>query len=99
MSFWSSIKSIGKSIGHGIRKVGKAISSVGRPIHRAASKAFNFVKHIPVVGEMVSNSPVGGAIQTGLDVGGKILNVTDKAGDGDFLGAGKAAANAAGLRI
>lgn len=98
-NLWSGVKRIGKSIGHGVRKVGKFVSNVARPVHRAVSKGYGFIKNIPVIGAAVSNSPAGAMLEKGLDVTGKVLDTTDKLANGDYVGAAKTAANAAGLRI
>lgn len=93
MGFFDFVKRVGKSIGSGIKRVGKTIHDVGTPIVRTVRKAHNFVKSIPVIGGMVKNSGVSQAIDKGLDVADKSLNIVEKASKGDFIGAGKSAYN------
>jgi uncharacterized protein (DUF697 family) len=86
MGFFDFVKRIGKSVVKGVRRIGKTVSDIGRPIHRTIKKGYNFVKHIPVIGSAVANTPVGKTIESALDVSDKALNVAEKFGDGDMKG-------------
>lgn len=94
---FDGIKKIGKSIGNTVSRIGKAVSSVGRPILRTVGKGFNFIKKIPVIGEMVENSPVGYGIEKGLKIGNDVVDIADSAGKGNFVDAGVKAGRAAGF--
>lgn len=61
MGFFDFVKKIGKGLWNGVKKVGKFVSDTGDKIKGGIGKAYNFVKGIPVIGNMVEeaiNKPV-----------------------------------------
>ena len=56
MGFFDFVKKIGKSVWNGVKKVGKFVADTGDKIKGGIGKAYNFVKGIPVIGNMVEDA-------------------------------------------
>lgn len=91
MSFWNSLKKIGKKVWGGIKKVGKIAVPIIRGIKKGKDylgKHMGFISKIPVVGKYA---------KTAFDTLGKPIDIADagitaaqRAGRKDYLGAGRA---------
>lgn len=83
MGVFDFFKRIGKSAVNLVTRVGKTVSRVGRPIVRTVRKGVNLAKHVPIIGQMVKNSPV----EKALDIADKVVNTADRVGNKDYVGA------------
>lgn len=81
-NLWSGIKNVGSSVWNGLKKGVGVVSDIGNKIRGGIGSAWNFIKKIPVIGNLAEkavNTPIpflGGAslsnvaqgASTGLDV-------------------------------
>src|SRR5271157_2662239 len=79
----SGLQGFGQNAKNVIGKVGSFVNGFGAN----AKKAYDFVKGIPVVGDVVKNSPIGQGIYTGLGIAGGVGNLLTKLGNSDYSGA------------
>ena len=101
---WNSVKKIGKSVWNGAKKVGKWVSNAGDTVKNAIGKGYNFIKGIPIIGNMVDNA-IDQPILEGLsvrDIAGaadakfkQFQGVNEKMQKDDFVGATMGAYNMA----
>ena len=94
---WNSVKKAGKSAWNGVKKVGKFVSDTGDAVKSGIGKAYNFVKGIPIIGNMVEeglNKPVFKGLSV-KDIAGiaddkfkQFQGVNEAIQKDDYLGAG-----------
>lgn len=95
-NLWNGIKNIGKKIFGGIANVGKKVLSIPNTIKGGLTKAYDFVKKIPVIGDIaqtVANAPIirgyspaqiAGMASQGLDLANKGVAASEDLSKGNF---------------
>ena len=98
-NLWNKVKKVGKSVWGGVKKVGKWVSDTGDAVKSGIGKAYNFVKGIPVIGNLVEQGlnkqiPYIGGLSV-KDVAGiadekfkQFKGVNEAIQKDDFVGAG-----------
>ena len=80
---WSGFKGIGSKIGSGLQNVGSKIGGFANLL----GSGYNIAKNIPILGDILKNSPVGSIVESGLGALGSGGNLLGNLGTGDFSGA------------
>jgi hypothetical protein len=79
----SLVNTVGSNVGKGVKKVGGFINTVGT----GARNAYDFASKIPIIGDVIKSSPLGTAVETGLDIFGKSGNLLSDLGEGNWSNA------------
>lgn len=95
-NLWNGIKNVGKKIFGGIGDVGKKILKIPNAIKSGVTKVYDFVKKVPVVGDVVqsvANAPIirgyspaqlAGMASQGLDLANKGVEASTDLSKGNF---------------
>jgi phage-related minor tail protein len=86
-NLFDKVKTNLNSFGQNAKKFASNVGTVLNGVGSTVGKGWDFVKKIPVIGDIAKNSPIGAGIDTGLGIASGVGNLLNKIGGGDVGGA------------
>lgn len=79
----NTFRGFGSKLGGGLQNIGSKIGGFANLL----GSGYNIAKNIPILGDVIKNTPVGGIIESGLGAMGSGGNLLGELGKGNIEGA------------